>query len=452
MKSDTTKINYGRIGFHYYPDMDHYKNSDLNQWLPELKALGANWLSVKASLDRAIPEAFVTGLVNEGIYPILYFNLQIDSKIDINSLELLLQSYKKWGIKHISLFDKPNMHGQWGSSSWTQKGLVDRFLDIFLPLANLIYSNGLTPIFPPLEPSGDYWDTAFLRAALTGIKSRGNTQLLNNMVLGAYAWAGNQPFGWGAGGPERWVGARPYFTPHGEENHLGFRIFDWYNAISEAVLNKKLPILLVACGSNIGDEQNEQLPAVDEISHNFRNLQLARFLSNEHEAMRDGATFEPIPDNILAACFWVLATSEDHPEQKNAWYRSNGTTLPVVQSFQSRVASQGSNPGLRKQDKTINTKPPKQKCVENISHYLLLPNLGEKTTDWNINTLLPFINKYHPTVGYSYKEASQASRVTMIGDEQSFSKDFEDQLRNKGCQVHRIIGNGTSIATQLETI
>jgi putative cell wall-binding protein len=40
----------------------------------------------------------------------------------------------------------------------------------------------------------------------------------------------------------------------------------------------------------------------------------------------------------------------------------------------------------------------------------------------------------------------------MIGDEQSFSKDFEDQLRNKGCQVHRIIGNGTSIATQLETI
>ncbi len=452
MNSTPIKINNDRIGFHYYPDMDHYKNSDLNEWLPELKALGAKWLSLRASLDRAIPEAFITGLINKNIQPILYFNLQIDSIIDINSLALLLQSYKKWGVEFISLFDRPNLHSQWGSSSWSQQGLVDRFLDTFLPLADIISTNGLTPIFPPLEPGGDYWDTAFLRAALTGIKSRGNTQLLKNMVLGAYSWAGNQPFAWGAGGPERWAGARPYFTPNDEENHMGFRIFDWYNAISEAVLNKKLPIILIGCGSKIGDAQNEKIPAVDVVSHNFRNLQLARFLSNQHDVMRDGATFEPIPDNVLAACFWVLATTEDHPDQKNAWYRADGTTLPAVQSFQSRVASQRNKQDLPQQKKADIPNSSIKKSKEMISHYLLLPSLDDNSIDWNINTLLPFINKYHPTVGYSHKDASQANRITMIGDEQWFSKDFEDQLINKGCQVHRIIGNGTSIATQLETI
>ena len=33
-----------RIGFHYFPDQNHYRESDLYTWLPELKTLGATWL------------------------------------------------------------------------------------------------------------------------------------------------------------------------------------------------------------------------------------------------------------------------------------------------------------------------------------------------------------------------------------------------------------------------
>lgn len=450
MKLQSSETGNERIGFNYYPDTVHYKNSDLKEWLPELKALGTNWIALKASLERAIPEAFISGLINENIQPILYFNLPIDSSIDKSELTLLLHSYKKWGVKHISLFDRPNMQNQWGSSSWAQLGLVERFLDIFLPLAEIISDMGLTPIFPPLEPGGDYWDTAFLRGALSGIKRRTNSELINNLVLGAYAWAGNQAFSWGAGGPERWAGARPYFTPEDEENHLGFRIFDWYNAISEAVLNQKLPIILMACGSNIGDHQNPNLLPVDETSHNFRNLQLARILSSQHEMMRDGSSSEPIPDNILAACFWVLATEEDHPDQNNAWYKADGTTLPVVQAFQSRVASLRNTP--TSPEKRYFGKATNTNNEQKIGHYLLLPEEDKSSSGLRIEYLLPYINKHHPTIGFSTKEAQQANRVTIIGGENNFSKDFENKLRNTGCQVNRIIGNGTSIATQLETI
>ena len=38
----------------------------------------------------------------------------------------------------------------------------------------------------------------------------------------------------------------------------------------------------------------------------------------------------------------------------------------------------------------------------------------------------------------------------MIGNQKSFSKEFENELLNNGCHVERISGNGTSIATQLE--
>jgi len=43
-----TPPNNNRIGFHYFPDADHYRESDLYTWLPELKTLEASWLVLDA--------------------------------------------------------------------------------------------------------------------------------------------------------------------------------------------------------------------------------------------------------------------------------------------------------------------------------------------------------------------------------------------------------------------
>jgi len=41
--------------------------------------------------------------------------------------------------------------------------------------------------------------------------------------------------------------------------------------------------------------------------------------------------------------------------------------------------------------------------------------------------------------------------VTVVGGEQVFSKELLAGLRSRGCAVERIAGDGTEIATQLET-
>jgi hypothetical protein len=48
MPNFPTPPQNNRIGFHYYPDYNHYRDKDLHKWLPELDALGATWLTLLA--------------------------------------------------------------------------------------------------------------------------------------------------------------------------------------------------------------------------------------------------------------------------------------------------------------------------------------------------------------------------------------------------------------------
>ena len=41
---------------------------------------------------------------------------------------------------------------------------------------------------PPLEPGGSYWDTAFLRTALTTLQRRKPELVRGGLALSAYAW------------------------------------------------------------------------------------------------------------------------------------------------------------------------------------------------------------------------------------------------------------------------
>ncbi|MDD5370604.1 MAG: hypothetical protein PHQ40_16100, partial [Anaerolineaceae bacterium] len=90
-----------RIGFHYYPDTLHYRESDLHAWLPELQCLGATWLTLCAPLDRAIPEYFLEGLLHAGIEPILHFSGKPEDAVSIPEMKIFLDSYAKWGVHYV---------------------------------------------------------------------------------------------------------------------------------------------------------------------------------------------------------------------------------------------------------------------------------------------------------------------------------------------------------------
>ncbi|MBE9524570.1 MAG: hypothetical protein IMY76_05690 [Chloroflexi bacterium] len=395
-----------KIGFHYFHDTQHYRQSDLNTWLPALRKMRAKWLVLEAPLQYALPEHLVRSLVEAGIQPVLHFKMPPDQLPLKDNLQLLFITYARWGGKYIALFDRPNLGATWQNTAWAQADLVERFLDIFIPLSKLCIDVGLTPIFPPLEPGGDYWDTAFLRAALQGIQRRGHQALLEKMVIGAYAHSNGHPLNWGAGGPERWPEARPYQASADQQDQRGARIFDWYKAITNAILPYTAPIFLFG----IGMDQPDQ-----------KNVDLARLLVGEN---LEG--LEALPEEILGTAFDL-----------QAWFSAKGEILPLGESYLST---------LKEQKKNI---PPISRAGYAFSHYLLLPAYDWGIADFHLEVIQPFIKKYQPTIGFSLQEAAHARRVTVIGNSSDFPKNGLQKLRNVGAIVEHIEGDGTILASRL---
>jgi hypothetical protein len=327
MSQQTLPKSLPRLGFHYYPDTVHYRQYDLATWLPVLQTMGASWLTLVAPANRAIPEFFLNGLLSKGIEPILHHHLSLDHPPSPQDMLPLFQVYAKWGVRYVVLFDRPNRCAVWDSAVWAQKNLVERFLDIYLPLAEAAQQAGLIPVFPPLEPGGDFWDTAFIRLAAQSLKRRKNVKIPDPWVLSCYAWASNRPLDWGVGGPERWPGARPYGSPAGEQDHRGFRIFEWYLALAQAELNQPCAILLLGAGCQPGDHADLFAPPIDDISHAWQNLEIARRMCEPTESQTG------IPAEVLACNFWLLTATPDSPFSRHAWFQPQGRPLPIVGAF-----------------------------------------------------------------------------------------------------------------------
>lgn len=418
-----------RMGIHYFQDSFHYREADLQIWLPELASLGVSWLILEAEVGRAIPETFINGILANGIQPVLRFNISTDLLTPTADLQTLLEVYAKWGIQYISFFDKPNSRSAWSPAAWAQQDLVERFLDRFIPIAELALSLGITPIFPALEPGGSYWDTAFLRSALQGMLRRKQERLAHSMALSAYAWTFGKSLDWGAGGTERWSRTRPYATPEGSQDQLGFRIFEWYQAVARFILREDRPIFLFQAGSS-------QAPKAKTSSSNQQeSLNIARLLMNEKVFVKEGNpdTLETIDPSVICSASWLLSATSGHMYEPDAWYNSEGKANPIAETIRNwRARAKVAHLG-----------------VNRIRHYLLLPAYEWGIDEVHLEAIRPFLRKYRPAMGFSIEEAVLADSVTVIGDELAFSDEALNRLRQAGCRVERIQGDGTTIASLL---
>lgn len=410
-----------RLGIHYFADDAHYNHSDLIQWLPRLQTLGINWITLQAPLDRAIPQEFIDGLIDSDIQPVIQFNLSLEQPKTVEELTPMFRAYANWGVTYAVLFDRPNLRSQWPGMGWTQRGLVERFLDVFVPLATAAMEAGLTPVFPGLEPGGDYWDTAFLRAALEALNTRGEGLLLEKMALGAYAWTEDRSMTWGAGGPQSWPATMPYHTPENSEDQRGFHIFDWYNAISAAVLGKELPIILLAAG--VQREGGKPLDA----------MQAKRAINMALNLQRDPEKNNGVPANVLACNFWLLAAAPDAPEFHYAWFKINGKETKIAEEWLAWVK------GIPYEKTAPRVKSaPAISFAENgthsIRHYLLLP----AAADWPMEAIRAFVQEHQATMGTSEQEAAQATRVTLAGGLEAFSDNLLRTLIQAGCTVDNL--------------
>lgn len=433
-----------RLGIHYFPDTLHYREGDLSTWLPELVALGVGWVVLRSEAERAIPESFLRGLLSAGITPIVHFSLPLASPVSPDQMRTLLSAYARWGVKYVVFFDRPNARKSWPASAWAQQDLVERFLDRWIPLAALAIELQLVPVFPPLEPGGDFWDTAFLWTALQSLERRRQQRIIDKLVLSAYAWTGHHSLNWGLGGPQRWPEVRPYYTPPGDQDQRGFRIYEWYQDVSRAVLQKQCPIIMLQAGATSDPDKTPERLSSDD-SQVFS--QIARLLQGETvvEAANPDEPLEPIGPEVLACNFWLLAADPGSKYAAHAWYPVKDRPKAVVERIKeaavSRRRSGKSLPGLDDGALAGNS--------HLIEHYLLLPVYSWGTADWQWNVIQPFVRKHRPTVGFSLQEAALAAEVTVVGDEDAYSEEDLNWLRQLGCRVERVSGDGTKIATSL---
>jgi len=425
------------LGFHYFPDDLHYRASDLQTWLPELKALDARSLTVVCPVTRAVPEDFIRALVQAGIEPVIHVPVVPIRRILPEDVAPVFQSYARWGVKTVALFSEPNVRGAWAAAEWAKPALVDRFLDLLVPILQAEADAELQPVFPALRAGGDYWDTAFLEAALAGISHRNPGSWVKQLVFAVNLWTFNRPLSWGQGGLKRWPEAKPYLTPPGTQDQQGFHLVDWYDPIIAARLGEPRPFVCLAGGPRLGDQTDKSFPVIDEVRHDTCTREIVQAISNQ-----------ALLPNLQNVNFWLMTAPEASPFSREAWYRTDGSLLPAVETLKNRL--QVRNKVAKAAGATA---PPAPDSAKPIRHYLLMPAFEWGISEWHWNVAADFVKTFRPACGFSPDEAAHAQRVTIIGNEQGVSRDVEAMLRLAGCAVERVAGkDGQETAALLKAM
>lgn len=391
-----------RFGLRYFQDEGHYTQADWKTWRNNFASLGVGWLALTSSERRAIPESFLRAVINDGIRPLIQIPAKVGS-ISLREIAPILKSYADWGVRHVVVYDRPNMQSSWNPSDWSRSALIERFLDVMLPLLHIQYEVGLQPMMPPLEPGGDYWDTAFLEAVLSALQRRGQTSLLNQLGLAAYAWSFGRHLDWGTGGSQAWPNAKPYHCMPGCENHIGFRIFEWYQEIATSTIGLQVPIYIVTGGHSPGGQDTGQDP-----------LEIQTEIFNQMQSMK-------VPGYVQCINFEAFLGAAGTATR---WFLADGNTDVMADKFlQAR----------RKHLQEASAQLPKT-----LDHYALVAQSGthHAIKDWE--KLASFAIAVQPAIGFSADEARYAKKVTILASEDEIPADVDQQLEDSGCEVSRI--------------
>lgn len=414
------------IGFSYFSTSEYLIRKRVDTWFPLLHQLGGTLVVLTADFTRAIPEDVIQTARENGLEPVIHFKSELPVARKFNDLSIILDSYARWGVQYVILGNKPNTKSAWPGTGWQYDNLVDHFLDRFIPIAGYMEQIGLTPILPPLQPGGDYWDTAFLDKVLTSLKRRKMTEILEKLCLSSYGYTSDRSLAWGMGGPEQWPSSKPYFTPEGQEDQIGFHNFEWYQAIALRVTGRKIPAIILDAGnSGTGNLADSSDPVIESIQL------VLDACHHKGEETRETENEHPLLNNNLLGCVFSLDT--------------------LLEVF-NRTLTEGIlrsifKPGLGEAAKSIRTADERKL----ISHYLLLPWHESGVSDVILNQVRPVIKQLKPTVGFSVEEAAKAKRVTVFPDPLLFTDSVIDDLRSSGCRVEVLPQSGIEIASHLQS-
>jgi hypothetical protein len=416
---------YRQIGFSYFTEPKYLVAQHLNTWMPLMQKWGATYVVLHSNFDLAVPEDVFIGTRNNGLIPFVHFPVPLPSARTFNDASVLLDIYKKWGVESVILGDQPNAKHAWPIANWHYETLVENYLNRFIPLANHAVRIGLHPILAPLLPGGDYWDCAFLELLLDGLKKHQMEHVIQSLTLSSYGYTFHKPLQWGEGGPERWSGSKPYQTPEGHQDQIGFNNYEWVQASSQRMLGEKLPVLILDAGRPSPSIE----PVEDERS--IKSLQILINACRKNLSKETGPSIElPSFNDLVLGCTFSL-------DMFRILLGGKFSIESLERLFFGRKNTE---------DKAFTAHPE----VKYLKHYLLLPAYASGVPDVVLNKVRPLIKSLQPTVGFSLEEASCAVKVSIFPDPYLFPDEKINQLRAAGCQVEILPNTGIEIATLIK--
>lgn len=421
-----------RLGFHYFPDFEHYSQKDLHQWLPVLQEMKAGWLVLRSPLTHAIPEDFIRPLADAGITIVIDFQHPLGTDPVWTDLKVLLSAYGKWGVNFAMLDRDANMRESWGNNRWANPELISSYVHRFLEFGDLSLDHAIRPVLGPLVPGGDYWDTAFFKILASEVAAKGAAVVRANLFLSSYGWTFERPLNWGAGGPLAWPDAVPYQTPDIEhQNQQGFRQYEWIDAAARAFFGHSLPMILLEAGLP------KHSKACNECSVDFADQLAISSLckgQNVYDQDHPSMLLAPLPSYVRSANFFSLSASQssNHPY---AWFKEDGQRLMPAQAFYIReelpAKEGGSTPSISLDQ---------QAADFNFKHrrYILISDQLLDSAQEILRTLHPLMESDKPLVGFSVEDARSSAVINYISSDGEISQDLLDELRLAGSLVNVI--------------
>ena len=141
---------------------------------------------------------------------------------------------------------------------------MNRYLDKWTSGARTVVENGGLPGFGALAPAANVDDLQFLRDTLAGLKSRGQTQVLDRAWLSMHNYMFNRPVDYQA-------------------DSNGFMKFRSYDTIVQEQLGRDLPMIGTEGGALPGWHQDAAFPAVDDARQAQMLQDAFRYMGQKNE-------------------------------------------------------------------------------------------------------------------------------------------------------------------------
>ena len=417
-----------RIGLHYFQDIHHFRASDLMQWLPDMIKRHIGWLILQSPVDYAIPEEFISALVDNHIEPIIQFTDISQKSVKAEDLKIILNVYAKWGVKYVIFFNEPNLKNSWSEGTWNKGDIADTFLDKYIPFVKAANQAGLTNVFPPLQPGGDYWDTAFLKKTLKGAINRKCVELISNFHIAVSSQTFDKALDWGLGAEKDLNRSKAYLSTKDIQDHIGFRTSDCYSGIINQQIGYNPKILLFWYGAT---SHLSKTPYFQDINI-LIDLATGRSQSD---------LVSPLSDNVISCNFWPISNLNylDPSIMDEPYQQSNASIYSDIYDPQTLLNGKLSE----------KVAPSVAPWVYPIDHYLLLPSYKWGTPEHILEKVRPILKQDQPTVGFSIDEAMLARKVTVWNENGAFSDSDIEELKKSGCIIDEKVINGIEVALEL---